>query len=47
MYVSDYNVHSTEYDFRKALDLMSFVDKVRRSVVFRVVGITFRMFVIS
>ena len=47
MYVSDYNMHSTEYDFRKALDLLSFVDKVRRSVVFRVVGITFWTFVIS
>jgi len=29
MYISDYNLHSTELDFRKALDLLSFVDKVR------------------
>ena len=28
MYISDYNQHSTEHDFRKALDLLGFVDKV-------------------
>ena len=29
MYISDYNKLSTEYDFRKALDLLYFIDKVR------------------